>query len=74
MSFVVFKESILSIKHSLGVVIQGGSRRIILFISFGMKFAIIFKKKINEWFNLRIRILINVQVLKPGEFEHAPLR
>ena len=39
-----------------------------------MKFAIIFKKTISECFNLPIRILINVQVLKPGEFEHAPFK
>ena len=47
MSFVVFKESILSIMHSFkGFVIQGGSRGIILFISFGMKFAIIFENNL----------------------------
>ena len=30
--------------------------------------------KSSESFNLPIRILINVQVLKPGEFEYSPFK
>ena len=57
MSFVVFEESILPIKHSFkGFVIQGGLRGTILLISFGIKFVMIFTKICHDIH----QILVNV--------------
>ena len=66
MSFVIIEKSMFPIEHCFnGLVIQGGLRRTIFLVSFGMKFDIMFKKGLTCQ-------LGNVKVLTPRKTGHAP--